>query len=516
MARQTLVFDNFQGGDTGRKGLFNAPKNAYSATNLLLYRTGELGVRSGFREVTPSGVATGAVLMLAEWGNKVYYIQDTALRYFTPSSTASSVTTLANSFTGTPSLPSYDNGQADFLFIATNNAGAYKADGGTLTALTSSPNGTSIARYGTRLVIAKSTLGTIEYSADNVFTTWGNTIIVDNDTITALKNQRNGLTIMFSNSIWVLNGTLSVNESVRRVSRTRGAVDHLAAWVNEFDSLYYAGSVATGQGDTAPIRFDGAYPKRLDNQIIMPAYASGSNTRVSGISSNHPEGVAFFYPNQAAGDLDDAWFLIYMNGVWTKHRTTLGLDMGLCTVRLPFFQDSGSTSSELRYGATLVSSDGGAVGVAPKFYGLVLDMDRPGSETVVDTGQAPERAGDASAEAVEGEVTFPEWHADPGYEVRVRDVIVDFRAWDTGASNTNHFDITVAALRTYDNGPVESITQEWDEDPSYSEPSGTQKRVTFSLGDQGSGNAFQVSLSSMRGIALVRYFVVVEVTPIRI
>lgn len=516
MAKQTLVFDNFQGGDIGRKGLSAAPKNAFSATNMLLYRTGELGVRSGFREVTPSNAVAGAVVMVAEWNNRVYYIQDTAVRYFNPTSTAGATTTPAGTFTSTPSLPSYDNGQADYLFIGTNNAGAYKVDGATLTTLASSPSGTSIARYGTRLVVAKNTLGTIEYSADNVFTSWGNTIVIDNDTITALKNQRNGLTIMLANSIWVLNGTLATNESVRRVSRSRGAVDHLASWVNEFDNLYFAGSVATGQGDTAPIRFDGAYPRRLDNQIIQPAYASGSNTRVTGLSSNHPEGVAFMYPNQAVSDLTQAWFLIYMNGVWTKHRTTLGLDLGLCTVRLPFFQDSGTTSTELRYGATLISSDGGTAGVAPKFYGLVLDMDRPGSETVVDTGQAPERAGDASAAAVEGDVTFAEWHADMGFEVRVRDVTVDFRSWNTGASNNNHFNVTASALRTYDNGQVTSTTQAWDEAPTYSSAAGTLKRKTFSFGDAGSGNAFQISFNTIRGIAIRRYFVTVEITPQRI
>lgn len=502
--RQTVVFQDFKGGEYGDKAGWKAPRNSFTAINMLVNRQGELMVRPGLINRTPSGVAAGIVRGFGDTGiptQDAWYVQGTTVKTFDILS-GNNLETATGSLSGTPTSPISSFVATNQIYLTArglstsyvlNNVPATP----TLTALTGAPAGTTITVYGDRWII-----GDIESSLDNRIrysdaanpNSWpaANFIdIGDGWGVRALWPQRQHLVIMKQTGAYVLTGVPGVNEVLRFVGKGIGPLSPNDVVCSRDDMIWWW--QGTGVGLAGPAVFTGSQVKALN--YLNNHIASGSDgesfppgTGVQGTSEDYPDGV-FFCSDENKG-------ILYQNGVFTYH--TFGVN----------------TSGFLGRGQNgrVYICDGGSAGTAPKFYVWNYWADTPGIE-----GGDQMRAGDDSASPVIGNVTFPEWWAESGAEVRVRAVIVDFRKWNTGGSANNHFDLSVDLMRRYNTtSPLASNTVSFDESPASSSSTGTLDRRIFGFGEQGPGNGFQLNFTNCKGIAIQRVEVILDSDPVRI
>lgn len=530
MSKRTIVYDDFSGGEFGSLEAWKAPANTFTGTNMIVTRSGELCVRPGVRNTTPSNANPYGSLSNIGGSTEssfgvsyVWYTDGAAVRRFNPCDVPTPVTTAATGvFTGIP-FGIFNSPSGSIYYIVTGNEGVYSYDpfGHTLTTLNGTRDGQSVCQYGDRLMVSNG--ANLHYSDASVFTSFptANVIVVGDasDDITALMPQKNHLLIFKgTGGIYMLTGVPGVNETLRQVTRHIGVYLHPAVnrslnekvWFHNIKSFY-------------PSVFDGAEVRDLSYLGLQNIGASASASAVAQVRSEDPDAACILVRplNTATPSPFSSPVLLRHRGIWTRHdfgttiHSELNPSMGAADT-IEGFLASPRTAQHPQVTPVLtwagVTQDGG---IQLRFYSWSPFMDRPGTEYQT-TGYAPERAGDNSSAQVAGNVAFPEWHADLGMEVRVREITVDFRKWRTGGSLTNHFDLTATALRTYDNGARTSRTLAWDEADVLSGDTGTQDRKTFSFGDQGQGNAFQIGFSNCRGIAITRFFVTVEITPARI
>jgi hypothetical protein len=522
MGRRVFEFADFSGGDYGRLEAWKAPKNTFSANNMLVYRTGELGVRPGVRDISPTGLATGSVWHLGSRPanpTDFWFGQGTKVNYFSALSPGA-VTATAASLGGTPAnVAVAETGGTSYIRTGANNG--YSFDGTTLTALGAMPNGAGlIAVYGDRLVVTNGqNSNQIRYSDAASYNSWpaANVITVgDGDFITGLVAQRGHLSIMKQNSsFYVLTGVPGVNETLRAVLRAQGPGNngygaYAAAARRTDDLIYYV-----ADRSQYPSSFNGAQSQDFDNIIFTDT--GGSNTvTVIPLMTDDQSGVVI-NQSTSATDLNAQILWVRSKGAWTKHTIGVTIKKFGAAGTHPYPQD-GATLASVRQGTTICFTDGGldSPATAPKFYAWQPFMDRPGLEANP-LSISNERAGDASSTAILGSVTFPEQHTDDGSEIQVVGVVVHFRKWNTGAATNNHFDLSVTATRSYETATgFASSAASWDENPTLSALSGTLQSKYFAFGDQGRGGGFQLAFTNVAGIAFQRIQVITATYPSRV
>lgn len=521
MAQEIFEYADFSGGDYGRSEAWRAPKNTFSATNMLVYRTGELGVRPGVRLTNPTGLSNGAI-----WGigqrpltpGDIWFGQGTAIKHFTPQTTPGAVSTASGSLTGTPSGRVAIDENGTTTYIITPNANGYSFNGASITNLTNMPNGAAIALYGDRLaIVPASAASTVQFSAAASYNNWtisaGNAVSVtvgDTDPITALLAQRGHLAVLKKgSSLYVVTGTPGTNEALRPVYRFDGPVAQWGAGRTRADDrIWFAPTNAQ-----PIVAFDGTNVQTFDN-FPLSLYTNVADRSVVTLKDDDQAGAAFVVnANAGQGSANEVW--LRYRGAWTRHTFGVGITNYATAAFHGYAQDGDASVSRLRYGTMLVFSDGGAAGATPNFWAWQPFIDRPGQEADPFAASA-ERAGDASATPVSGSVTLPEQRMKNGQEIQVTGVIVDFRSWNTGGSTNNHFDLTADTLNTYEaSAPVSSATASFDEAPGASPLAGAVRSKYFSFGDQGRGGAFQLKLANVRGVAFQRFRVVTETFPPR-
>lgn len=520
MARRVVVYNDFSFGDFGRLGPSRAPKGSWTGSNMLVYRTGEIGVRAGLREVTPSsGHVTGEVWALSPYGslgNSFWYGVDDDV-YWWSSLAGGGAATDFGTLTGNPGGPD-DVDVAyygDDTYIITETRGGYRIAAGVFSAMTGCPNGYSIALVGDRVVIsAITTPASLRYSAAANPNSWPatNSITVGgNDIATTVRNQRGHL-VIFKNDAgyYIMSGVPGVNETLRKALSDMGPGTASGVGTTRGgDRIWYV-----CEQEQTPIMFDGSKTQRAEH-ILLPNTGS-PHSWVTPLPTGDPDSFALRV--QADDELStDPCIWLYLRGAWTKHTFGVAVNGPMAASSFSYFGDPSTSTDDdsVAQSPYLVINDGVTSGTASNFYSWMVDMDRPGSET--DTFSiSHERAGDNSTAQVSGNFSLPEWWSDEGSEVQVRGVIVDFRTWNTGGSLTNHFDLEVDNFRPYNgSGAIESLTQSWDEAGSLASTGGSYRRQAFSFGDSGYGNGFQLHFTNCRGIAIRRIEVVIDSTPPR-
>lgn len=505
----TLEYKDFSGGDWGLLGPDKAAKNQFSSSNLLLYKTGELGVRPGLRNFQPDSLAAGAVLymftMPGENREKVGFIQGTSVLAFQPA-VDSVVDAASGSFGASPSgFVSVWTRGGDNAYIATSNSGCYSLTSSTLTALAGSPNARAIVqRYDRLIAVPSASDNTIRYTAGADFNNWtiaagqgGSITVGDSEGIRGLHLQRDNVVIVKPyGGWWVLTGVPGVNEALRQISAAPGPTSETDSAMSE-DGVIWSSS----RRGLAPIYFDGA----LAREILLQEQPSDAASVVTSLS-----GKTLLYHDTRIGESLSSG-LLFHNGVWTRHEFGVQFSTFSAATDQAYAADPSNASDAAAHRTTCFTFENGAA--TPTFYNLALDLDRPGSETQPSLflDAALERAGDASAAQVSGTLELP-YHTDPeGRELRVRRVTVHFRSWDTKGSSTNHIDLTVRSLREYDGTYTDSTSLAWDEAGALSATAGTVRRTDFQFGDQGFGSAFQLRFSNLRGVAIRRIVVEYDV-----
>lgn len=505
MGRKIVVFDRFVG-EAGKRNLWNAPSDTFNAVNMWRYQTGELGPRPGLRQMTPAGAATGIVrgFGCSSVPNKDVWFAIGNSVYSFDGSTAASLRTASGSTTGASATSVFDYapvGTAIYM-TAKSMTNSYKVEFNTgagvapaVTTLTGSPAGRTICSYGDRLVIGDVAVGNenrLRFCDALNYNSWPSANFIDVSDgwlITGLYSQRQHLLITKQNGFYVLTGVPGVNPVLRKVSSDFGPLGALEATLAQDDVLY-----------NWPIF--GHQPARMNGSRQVREFALADHIPNSGAGDVFPpqNGVSPITDNMTGAvylDKTTNKMVAYYNNGWSYH--TFGSNI------------SGFTA---KFGGTfgnLWLCDGGGASASPKFYTMDLHLDRPGFES---DGAA--RAGDDSATQVAGSVNFQEFWDKSGEEFFVKAVVVDFRSWNTGGSSTNHFDLTVDAMRTYQDSTVSSTTRSFDQAGSSSSTSGTIQRRIFGFGEQGVGNGFALRLANIRGVALHRIEVILDTKPARI
>lgn len=526
MARITVPYQDFSGGDYGRAEAWKAPANSFNALNMYVTKTGELTVRGGLRNVTPTGVDATVANYLGEYSQNatdgfkpyVFYTYGTSplkFRYFSPMDSTS-----LSAFTSLGNVSPHDHVSIpDNTYFITGGDVRWLA-GHDPSILTNAPAGNAIALYLNRLVVNPVGSAQLKWSdidattgAPN-FTSWTSTNVVSvgaaSTSILAIRAQRGHLVVFKPEGIFVITGDMAV-ATVRQVSVSYGPGTPTNVRATRDEMLWYAPLM----GGT-PWTFDGAKTHEYYN---IPLGLTGVSAGFAGLPTE--DRAVFILSNDINDGLTVSLGWLYLNGVWTKHTFPFQLQPEVAPTTVAVLTDPSLPASvtetlwrDTRIVSSLVMVDHSTT---PKFYAWTLS-ERPGTETAppFSTLYMPEKAGDDSTSQVSGSVTFPEWHSQAGEEVMIRSIIVDFRAYNTGGALTNHFDLVADSLRLYNNdSPAVSTTQSYDEAGSAAATGGTLKRRVFSFGDQGLGNGFQISLTNVRGIALQRVVVVAETQPAR-
>lgn len=502
--RSVVLYDDFDGGEWGDRNAWKAEKNQFTANNMLVYSTGELGVRAGLVERTPAGVPNGEIL---GFGSTPVPAKDA---WFVIGNNAYTFDILVgnNLLTATGTMSGTATSNFDVTRIGTDlyitakgktNSYRLRLNTGTgvpaaLSVLTGSPSARAIVSYGDRLVlgdITGSLTNRIRFSDALNYFSWPSANFIDIGAdwfINGLLVQRQHLVIAKQVGFFVLTGVPGVNPVIRKISGDHGPLSSAESAMGQNDLLYNWPTIGH-----FPAAFNGSRQikqRHLDN--FLPLSGTGDTVpTTTGVTPllDDADGAAWLQSSKA---------IVFRDGVFTYHT------FGVTT--------TGLTAKEGGSGGLVTFCDGGGVSSSAKFYVWDVNQDRPGIE-----GSTHDRAGDASDVAVSGSVTFPEWWAPNASEFRVRAVIVDFRKWNTGASNTNHFDLKVDMLRRYNNtSPTASNTVSFDEAPASASASGTLDRRIFGFGEQGNGNGFQIVMTNCRGIAIQRIEVILDMEPVRV
>lgn len=498
MARQAVVYNDFKGGEWGSFGEFKAAKNMWSGSNMVVNRLGELMTRPGLINRTPSGTANGVVQGFGCHGvplKDAWYIQGTTVRIFSILG-GNNLGNATGALSSIPTEPVDVCTDTNASIFASKADKLYKVDSvaNSVAGLTGSPGARCVAIYGDRVVagsINGSNAYRLQWSDANNQNSWTATNVVDigdNWGIKALHPQRQHLLIPKQGGYHVMTGVPGVNSVIRTQINNPGPYLGLHSASGEDDL------VAVLPGDnTFPGIHNGSYLKQythLDNHLTA--------TRGVGFPASH--GIATsnginrgFYYFQTSGNKAIA----YHNHVWSYHTFGVGI--------------SGFVSKQ-GHGQYVYICDGGGASASPKFYIWNPMADTPGI-----VGGDNMMPGDDSTSLLTGNFDLPEWWSEDSDEVLVRSVIVDFRTWNTGAANTNHFDLSVEAKNLYNVvSTVSSNTVSYDQAQASSSASGQENRQIFGFGEQGMGAGFQLHFTNVRGIAIKRITVVLDRKSVRV
>jgi hypothetical protein len=303
-------------------------------------------------------------------------------------------------------------------------------------------------------------------------------------------------------SWWAFTGTAgATSAALHRLRSGGGAPWHFwpgKAVLNEDDVLW----LVAGSHDE-PAAYDGTSIERVKHLEGWLAGGINPNSQIGlRVAQLGREDEVLIVSDDPAYDQHA---LIRRNGVWTRHIYDVDLQ--------------GHVASD-RQGLVHIA-DGGAVDAAPKLYTWNGELDRPGR---VDDVLA--RPGDDSDTPLDAWLELPEWWTQGENECRVRGVIVDFVKFDTGAAETNHFEVQVRVHRAYGTvdaegaavvpgGEDEVAFEVWDEPTATASVDGTPDVRHFGFGPK-KGRGFSLRVEAIRGVAIRSVTAVVQVWERRI
>lgn len=491
-------FDDWTAGEYGDLGASSAPDKSFTGSNVIRYTNGLLGPRPGLKNLAPTSVPTGVVWGMRGTGTGtrgIVFGVGTSVYGFTfgVGNAASSIGTVAT----TPTLAQIIQFGSDAYCVISGDK-AYKIDpaAAAVTAYASAPGGECICIYGERMIIGYTAAAAnrIRYSAANDYTTWSANYVDVGSVdwgITYVEEIRNRLAIANEGGEWWnLSGVPGVNDVLRRTPREDAAPRkwHNAARLNE--RLLF-----NPYSDDYPVGFTGAVSDKFRYAHLRFTGSSGNNIGVAGQGG---QDMAMFVEATSSSPKG----LLFYQQTPTYHT------FGIAASRLISPVSTGAIASENN---PFILCDGGGAASAGKFYAFAPFLDRPGK-----TGDTLAQPGDDSTTPVAASFTTPEWWSPNGEEVTVRAVRVDFAKWNTGSSSTNHFDLQVRSLHRYNQASTkDSAVIAFDEAASTTTSDGTTDSRVYRFGDQGTGHGFQIVCSAMRGVAIDRFIVEIDLDPAR-
>lgn len=530
--RKIIDYSDFSGGEYGILEPWRAPPGTFTGKNIVRYDNGSLGPRNGIKQITLSGATTnfkGTIISTGAYSRRTdsslwALLDDAGTRRaftITRDGVVSAVTAVDAVPAATEPIASLVYEDIEYLSIVSN--GLYKITGGNFTKLPTgtgagSPGGRAFAQYGDRFFIGGGDTGGVPKGPNGVTcsanrlwysepadpTDWPMLNFIDvTGAIVGLYPQRTHLVIVTTEGWWVLTGVPGITDTLRRPSKSE-----FPTWPTQGTILepscnlaFVHGSLQQRNGESEGEiavhslgRFTGT---TIDYATHLP-FGSGQNYTTypptfSAVTLRGPEdwfvqGGLDTAPNRAVFYRGGAWHKVE----WQIASTTL---LGWCiTMR---------RTDVHQFWAN------GAAATSPKLYEWQAYNNRPAFTS--DTKKGP---GDASSTPFTAEFTLPEYHDDEGRNVGVVDVVVDFTSWNTGSGSTNHFDLVPSVFRTFGDAAQVGTTFSFDEAGSSSAATlaGTRRRKRFPVvGRDLDGTGFQLKFQNIRGVAINRVQVLVDV-----
>lgn len=497
MAGQIRVtYEQFGAGEYGQPGGAHAPDGSFTGRNVRVYRNGLIGPRAGIK-ITPLGPSGTIYNAWRIPSDGISAPSD--LLWVTTAGDVKKAVTSSNTITSVGSITAPSRppqvvhlGGGKFVMTSFQDK-CYLIDlaANTTTAITGSPGGTTIAMVNDRVFVGNDGGGgfaRVFYTDPAAFTAFPPANFFDvgaRSGIGVLVGQRDHLSIgMEDGSWWVYRGVGDA-ASLRKVTT--------ADWPNWSFNPHAAANMTddiitemTSLGDW-PAFFDGAalnheyqYGPRGNGQV----YFSTEDIRV--LPNIRPGEAAIILPDATNG----ARLYLRQDGAWTIHT----LPTTISYIAAP--RSVG--------GFTLCNK------TAPAFYYLDTNLERPAF-----TSDTYARPGDLSDTPLDASFTLPEWWSPPGTEIRVKQVIVDFLKYNTGASGTNNITLGVTSFGLFNStdGTESPGAQSWNEAVSAGTTGGKHQRHVFNVGEQGYGAGFQLTFTALRGVAIRGIYVELDSQP---
>lgn len=489
----TIEYSDFSKGEYGKLGGSKAPPGSFHASNMIVTSDGYLTPRAGLKDITPVSMPNGKLLGLSTTdtpgkdglfiiGNIVYLFD-----LFDPASPPTSIGTL----TVTPAEPVSIKAVTTDRYFSVPGDKVYKVDpvAATLTGITGSPGGHDVATYDDQLVVAKSeSSNQILASVPGDYTDFSDGRFIDVGDkwqVTALFEQRNSLHVPKRRGHHAVTGVIGDpnTQVVRKQSTVMGPLHPHAAAIDANDIVWFWPLFREDIGyfDGSSVRFTshiGAPSVERDDTVATPPLVRGLAVIAGDLTATSIAAIQ-------AGSTQ--MMLLNHNGIWTYH--TFGTTVSGMICHDPELE-------------RIVITDGGGTSTPAKILTTLPALNRPviATDTLINYG-------DNSSTPVPASVTFPQhWVAPyrryPVPAIRIRQITVDFKKYDTGAAASNHFDITVSSVGIKGQNPVtHTFGTPFDESPSASSTSGTTARKSCNMAME-LGGGFEVSLSNVRGVSI--------------
>lgn len=477
MAESRVVYDDFSRGEYGHTGGSHAPSGSFTGRNVMVYRNGHIGPRPGLKALpgAPGGTIQAMWWALGAIGIDLFWTlaSSGAIEKYNMSSGA--VTSSGSLGYAPSSQPQSVYAGLGVFYLTSRGGSTVKVDLSTGSAATVAAvaGGTDIAIVGERLYVAND--GTeyfrVWYSDAADFSTFQTASYFDvgrKAGISALIAQKDHLSIALQDGSWHIYQGAGDAASLRKA--TPGAFQ---PWVLNPNAIEVMGDddiVFMGPNGDWLIRFDGSgYVEDFGIGILGDTLPYTSEAGVKVLAGRRAGECVVLRPS-------DQRILSRREGAWSV------FDIGT-----PFTVAAASSNQGL-YALTNGSS----------LYSLDLRVDRPGF-----TSDNFARPGDLTDTPLAANFHMPEWWSEPGYEVVVDQVVVDFVKWNIGTTNHNHFNLDLDVFGRFSApGTASPAAQSWDEATSLASTVGVKDRAVFLIGEQGAGAGFQVGLTGMVGVSI--------------
>ncbi len=504
---RTLQWDDFSGGEYGDTPPHKAAANQFTGLNVIVYRNGEIGPRPGLAAFSntdlPQGLikgmgfggTPGASFWIATATNELWVYDNTGGTDWDQATGTFNATLVRVEGQEVEVGSSYLIAQGDDVYEL-----AHVDDGSTLTQRTSWSSaattiGDGITKFRERLWIGDGNI--LRYSNAADFDVASGSVTVGfGPVIRALLWMKDALLIFMADSaIWEYRGTPGTTgkDSLRRLYQgTRHP------WV------FFPGRALVLPNDNVWfVPVDRDYPAQWFNGFVKEekhikmfdgafAGSNNENDEVRLLPVNEDDELLILF-KLADPTTSNKRALIKRDNTWSK------IEWGITDL---------TTYAASDRQERILLSDGGGASAVPDLYVYTPSLERPGFTS--DTNAQP---GDATTTPLAANFSLSEWWTPDGSLVRIREIIVDFTKYDTGAGVQNHFDLTVTVIA---HGAEDGITTQtyaaFDEDDDLATAAGVRDRhrVIGVSGGAKRGAGFQINLAGIVGCTIRSIGVILE------
>lgn len=506
MGKFAEVYRSFSKGEWGTLGAYAAGRQAdgfFTGQNVIVYADGSLGPRPGLKKRTYTSMPNGSVDVFGfeqEYlasPQELFFVIGTSV-YAAPAFVDGAVRTIGTLSGGAAveRTAARTAQYGEMMWFVVPGSGVYRWDrtADTLSLTLADPGVFhDLLIHRDRMYACGGGPNRVYYSdaADyNTFDALSYFDIPSGGAVLRMATIRNNLHFYIEKGEWMLSGVPESTATLRRISPSMfghsryGQVD-----IPEENRTYLIPS-----DRNAPLVSVAGIEDR-DSLAHLETWAGSPSATARGGTYLPESRDVLFLDGSGNG-------LLRHHDVWTRQEFSVG---------------SSARAFAILPGLIGIIVDGDASN-PPEFYVFQASFSsgqvhRPGF--VSDTHAQP---GDDSTTPLDAWFHLPEWWHPRGYEAKVMAVEVEFTTWNTGTTETAHFDLVVEAkqprlLNGASAGGVASQTYSFDEAVASSSTSGTDRRVRFNVGDAGWGRGFQVQFTNIRSAAIQAVTVIVEDEP---